>query len=202
MLRKHANWFFLLLTIAQMSCKTKPPVASSSGKPSVSTGKIDGNVAGYVPSKIPAPVRNDTAAKYDEIVTLRYSKIKKGTFPLWLKVSQEGVWPYFEKIGARIVGAWQVTDESDATGTAKSAPHDYDEIYLMTRYANLDHWKATRDPVKLGGNGPDYQKCDSALRIRESITIESTVKFLKGSMAPNGPYFLPGLAESYQLKQP
>ncbi len=70
----------------------------------------------------------------------------------------------------------------------------------MTRYANLDHWKATRDAVSLGGNGPDYEKCSKALKIREDITIESTVLFLHGSMAQNGPYFLPGLKENYILK--
>ena len=157
--------------------------------------KLQGNLKSSTSLKDPHPVRNDTAAKYDEIVTLRYSKIKKGTFPLWLKVSQEGVWPYFEKLGARIVGAWQVVPVAEVNG-AKSSP-EYDEIYLMTRYANLEHWKATREPVLLGGNGPDYEKCREALKVREEITIESSVKFMHGSMAQNGPYFLPGLKENY-----
>jgi len=160
--------------------------------------KLQGNLTKNIPAGLAYPVRNDTAAKYDEIVTLRYSKIKKGTFPLWLKVSQEGVWPYFEKLGARIVGAWQIVPVTEVNGYV--APAEYDEIYLMTRYANLEHWKATRDPITLGGNGPDYEKCAKALKIREDITIESTVQFLHGSMALNGPYFLPGLKENYQTK--
>ncbi len=160
-------------------------------------GKFEGNLLKENKISVAHPVRNDTAAKYDEIVTLRYSKIKKGTFPIWLKVSQESVWPYFEKLGARIVGAWQVVPVTNVNGKTESA--DYDEIYLMTRYANLEHWKATREPVSLGGNGPDYEKCKEALRIREEITIESTVQFLHGSMAQNGPYFLPGLKENYQI---
>ena len=159
--------------------------------------KLEGNLPKPTNNQ-PTPVRNDTAAKYDEIVTLRYSKIKKGTFPLWLKVSQEGVWPYFEKLGARIVGAWQVVPVKEVNGAIESP--DYDEIYLMTRYANLDHWRATREPISLGGNGPDYDKCVKALKIREDITIISTVQFLHGSMAPNGPYFLPGLKEIYEKK--
>jgi hypothetical protein len=148
----------------------------------------------------PYPVRNDTAAAYDGmgITTIRYSKIKKGTFPLWLKVSEEGVWPYFAKLGARVIGAWQVVKE-DVPGTTDTTA-DYDEVYLMTRYVSFDHWKATRDPAKLGGNGPDYQKCLWALKIRDSITYESTVRFLKGTLAPDVPYFLPGLPENYQLK--
>ena len=161
-------------------------------------GKLQGNLTPDPAIKVPYPVRNDTAAANDEIVTLRYSKIKKGTFPLWLKVSQEGVWPYFEKMGVRVVGAWQIAPVTEVNGYVQHA--DYDEIYLMTRYANLDHWKATRDAVTLGGNGPDYEKCKKALKIREDITIESTVLFLHGSMAANGPYFLPGLKENYTIK--
>ena len=182
--------FVCQITSLSLSAQTK--VSKSSDK------KVQGNLTGKHPEGIPYPIRNDTAGKYDEVVTLRYSKIKKGTFPLWLKVSQEGVWPYFEKLGARVVGAWQVIPVPDVNGYV--APAEYDEIYLMTRYANLDHWRATRDPIALGGNGPDYEKSKKALKIREDITIESTVQFLHGSMAQNGPYYLPGLKEEYQIK--
>ena len=165
------------------------------------TNKFTGGLQDTTNPKLPYPVRNDTATRYDEMVTIRYSRIKKGTFPVWLKVSQEGVWPYFERLGVRVVGAWLVTAPPQVEGVSPT-PDDYDEIYLMTRYANIEHWKATRDPVKLGGNGPAYDKCAEALKIRESISFESTVKFLKGSMAQNGPYFLPGLPEKYELKLP
>ena len=50
------------------------------------------------------PVRNLAAQKGEEIVTIRYWKIRKGTFPQFLEASQTGIWPFFEKIGARIVG--------------------------------------------------------------------------------------------------
>ena len=50
------------------------------------------------------PVRNLAPVAGQEITTIRYWKIKKGSFPQFLKASQEGVWPYFEKIGSRIVG--------------------------------------------------------------------------------------------------
>lgn len=162
------------------------------------TNKFVGGLKDTTDPNIPYPVRNDTATLSDEIVTIRYSKIKKGTFPLWLKVSQEGVWPYFERLGVRVVGAWLVVAPESIPGV-EPRPTDYDEIYLMTRYANFEHWKATRDPVKLGGNGPAYDKCAAALKTRESVSLESTVKFLKGAMASNGPYFLPGLPEQYNL---
>ncbi|MEI7931962.1 MAG: hypothetical protein WCI21_02755, partial [Alphaproteobacteria bacterium] len=80
------------------------------------------------------PVRNLAAQKGEEIVTIRYFKIKKGSFPQFLTVSQNGVWPYFEKIGARIVGMWQVIPDPEGASVAA----DYDEAYLMTRYASLE----------------------------------------------------------------
>ena len=149
----------------------------------------------------PRPVRNDVAQPGEEIVTLRYFKIKKGTFDQFLKASVEGVWPYFEKLGSRVIGMWQVITPEGVDG-APAASRDYDEVYLSTRYAGIGHWKASRDTVQHGGNGPDWLKCKAALDLRQSLTISSHVVFLKGSMAPGGPYFMPGLNETYEKKAP
>lgn len=137
-------------------------------------------------------VRNDIAQPADEIVTLRYFRIKKGTFDLFLKASVEGVWPFFEKIGSRTLGMWKVIEPDNVEGLQKTNK-DYDEVYMVTRYASVEHWKATRDATKLGGNGPDWQKCKQALDLRQSVTISSSVQFLKGSMAPGGPFYMPGV---------
>jgi hypothetical protein len=147
----------------------------------------------------PHPVRNDVAQPGEEIVTLRYFKIKKGSFDEFLKVSIEGVWPYFEKLGSRVIGMWKVITPSGVEG-APPESKDYDEVYLSTRYASLEHWKASRDGVLHGGNGPDWIKCKAALDRRSALTISSNVIFLKGRMAPGGPYFLPGLDETYEKK--
>src|SRR5262249_32359307 len=149
----------------------------------------------------PHPVRNDVAQAGEEIVTLRYFKIKKGTFEQFLKASVEGVWPYFEKLGSRVIGMWQVITPADVAG-ATPASNDYDEGYLATRYASLEHWKASRDTVAHGGNGPDWVKCKAALDLRKSLTISTNVIFLKGRLASNGPYFMPGLNEPYERKMP
>ncbi len=149
----------------------------------------------------PRPVRNDVAQPGEGIVTLRYFRIKKGTFEQFLKASVEGVWPYFEKLGARVIGMWQLITPAGVEG-APQASKDYDEVYLATRYAGIEHWKASRDAVQHGGNGPDWIKCKAALELRQSLTIFSHVIFLKGSMAPGGPYFMPGLNETYEKKAP
>jgi hypothetical protein len=152
-------------------------------------------------AEAPRPVRNDVAQPGEEIVTLRYFRIKKCTFDQFLKASVEGVWPYFEKLGSRVIGMWQVFTPAGVDGAAP-LNKDYDEVYLSTRYASIDHWKASRDTVAHGGNGPDWVKCKAALDLRRSLTISTSVIFLKGGMASNGPYFMPGLNETYEKKAP
>lgn len=145
----------------------------------------------------PVAVRNDVAQPGREVVTLRYFRIKKGTFDTFLKASQDDVWPFFEKIGARVIGMWKVVSPESVEGVAKPSS-DYDEVYLSTRYASLEHWKATRDPVSLGGNGPDWQKCKRGLALRQSLTISSHVTFLEGASMAVKPYFMPGVVEAKQ----
>jgi len=74
---------------------------------------------------------------------------------------------------------------------------DYDEVILVTRYASLDHWQATRNAVRLGGNGPDYDALIEALAVRRELTIETSLTFLQGFNGPNGPYYLPGTGEQF-----
>ena len=140
------------------------------------------------------PVRNDVAQPADPIVTKRYFKIKKGSFPEFLKVSQEGVWPFFEKIGSRVIGMWQVVHPEEAG--SESSP-DYDEAFLMTEYASVEHWKASRKMAEMGGNGPDWAKALEALEIRRGLTLETSLQFLQGSTWNNPPYYMPGLEEKY-----
>ena len=111
----------------------------------------------------PRPVRNDVAQPGDEIVTLRYFRIKKGTFDQFLKASKEGVWPYFEKLGSRVIGMWQVIAPAGVEG-ATTVSKDYDEVYLSTRYASVEHWKASRETIRHGGNGPDLGEMQSRSR--------------------------------------
>ncbi len=139
------------------------------------------------------PVRNLAAQPGEEIVTIRYWKIRKGTFPQFLEASEKGIWPFFEKIGARIVGMWQVIPPPDG---GQASP-DYDEVYLTTRYASVAHWSATRDAAAMGGDGPDYAELQKALAIRQSLTIETKVTFLKGATGPLGPVFMPGTGEKF-----
>jgi hypothetical protein len=139
------------------------------------------------------PVRNLSPVAGQEITTIRYWKIRKGTFPQFLEASQNGVWPYFEKIGARVVGMWQVMPPPGG----QDASPDYDEVYLTTRYASVEHWAATRDAAAMGGDGPDYAALQAALAVRQSLTLETKVTFLRGVVGPLPPMFMPGTGETF-----
>jgi len=157
-------------------------------------------------------VRNEQAQSGQPITTMRHWKIRKGGFPQFLKVSQEGVWPYFEKIGARVVGMWQVMNVTphDRAGGLENSGYqvssdngkDYDEVVLVTRYASLDHWQATRNAVSMGGNGPDFAALRQALAVRSELTIATTLTFLEGFNGPNTPYYLPGTGEQFEKITP
>ncbi len=144
------------------------------------------------------PVRNDVAQPADPIVTVRHFKIQKGKFPEFVDASRNGVWPYFEKIGARVIGMWlEIHPEVDGQSVGEDNP-EFDEVILMTQYASFEHWRATRDTIAHGGNGPDWDACAAALAYRRSVTLETTVRFLKGETWKNPPYFMPGVDENYQ----
>ena len=144
-------------------------------------------------------VRNGAAQPGDELVTLRYWRINKGTFDQFLQASIESIWPYYEKVGARVIGQWKVIYPERATDVESP---DYDEVYMMTRYASYAHWQATRPPVvaNVGGNGRDWQKMIEAIRFRQSLRQETSVQFLQGYLYQSPPIFLPGLGERYRLE--
>ncbi len=144
------------------------------------------------PGDAKRPVRNDVARPRAEVAALRHWKIHKGSYPEFRRASEEAIWPFFEKLGARIVGMWKVVPPP-----GEAEPPDFDEVYLLTRYASIGHWKATRDMARLGGNGPDFEKCRKAVLLRQSLSLETSVRFLEGALTEGGPYYLPGLDESY-----
>lgn len=148
--------------------------------------------------KRPYPVRNDVAQEGNEVVVLRYWKVKKGAFPAYLKARKEAVWPYFEKLGCRPVGMWKVTHPEIPGGQVGVDSPDYDEIYLMTRYASVEHWKATRETFKHGGNGPDWEKCMKALEELAPLTLETSLTFLEGCKWDSAPHFMPALDERFK----
>ncbi len=119
------------------------------------------------------------------ITTQRTFQIKKRSFAEFQRLSARGVWPYFERIGARIIGMWMVAEDE------REAPSpDYDTVILLTRYESREHWQATRNPSMLGGEGPLWERCRDALQKRRALTVATWLRFLdSGSEITGGPYF-------------
>lgn len=146
------------------------------------------------PDPVPLAVRNDVAQAGEELLVLRHQKLRAGGHEAYFRLSREGVWPWFEKIGSRIVGQWKVIYPD-------GAPSDevHEDGYRLARYASYEHWKATRQGQRLGGNGPDYQRSRAALRERTHYAEGSDgAHFLQGVTAATRVYHMPGVAESYE----
>ena len=125
---------------------------------------------------------------------LRHHRVRSGSHEEFHRISREDIWPLFHRIGARVVGQWKVLD------AAPAASRDADDVYRLVRYASVEHWRATRFQRRLSGNGPAFERDRQALLARSKLEVESSrAYFLEGSLAPGGPYFMPGLSERYEL---
>jgi len=144
----------------------------------------------------PRPVRNDTAKAGEELFVLRNHRLRKGGHEPFYQSSRDDVWPYFERTGPRIVGQWKVIQ-------SEAASPELEDVYRLVRYASFEHWQATRLLGGIGGNGPASDKDQWGRRDRAALELGSKgAYFLQGQLAPGGPYFMPALAEKYELVQP
>ena len=133
----------------------------------------------------PRPVRNDVPRPGREILVLRSHELAPGGHETFYQLSRDLYWPFFERLGARVVGQWKVIG---GDGQA------LDDVYRLVRYASFEHWQATRQgpDVGLGGNGPAWEKGQQGLGDRGGLQTGSKgAYFLEGVMAPDGPRFMP-----------
>jgi hypothetical protein len=142
----------------------------------------------------PHPVRNDVAQSGLEFLVLRHQRLVKGSHERYYEVSRDLVWPWYEKIGVRVVGQWQVIFPEGVGGSDES-----DDAYRLARYRSFKHWAATRRSDLLGGNGPDFLEAMRGQRARDEVQLSSRGGvFLEGFMAPGEPHYSPGLDEQYR----
>lgn len=160
------------------------------------TGETFETVTGNAATNAPRPVALTAAQANDEILVLRYRRIKKGAFQELYEIGRDGTWPYLEKIGVRPVGQWKVAYLP--AGTPVESP-DYDEVYGLARYASLEHYEAiSASPVSLGGDGPDYDAAVRAFELIDELTLESSVRFLKGPLFDSPPVYAPPVDAEYR----
>ena len=147
---------------------------------------------------VPRAVRNDVPKPGRELLVLRNHQLRRGGHEAFYTFSRDRYWPYFERIGARIVGQWKIIEPAAAPDA------DREDVYRLVRYASFEHWQMTRgnEQITLGGNGPAYENGVQGVQDRQQLEVGSRgAYFLEGQMATGGPYFMPGLAEQYELVQ-
>src|SRR4051812_35688296 len=79
----------------------------------------------------PRPVRNDVPKAGREILVLRNHELKPGAHEQFYEFSRDSYWPFFERLGARVVGQWKVIAGDGAATTG-------DDVYRLVRYASFE----------------------------------------------------------------
>ena len=146
----------------------------------------------------PRPARNEVVrpqGPFDEVLMLRHQYLDKGAHEIYYQASRFGVWPWYERLGTRITGQWQVVYPEGGEEPLR------DEGYRLARYASFEHWRYTRGPLSqtLAGNGPNLARSGLAGQLRREVAQGSKGGyFLQGLTATIKPQFLPGFAEEYE----
>ena len=150
------------------------------------------------------PVRNGTPRSDGrEIIMMRHAYLDEGSYDYWYQQSAAGVWPWFERLGARILGDFEVVYPIGGDRTP-----DQDEALRFARYASYEHWQATRSgqnagatggSLGLAGNGGLSNASSIGLSNRRGVQQGSRGGlFLQGYMAPTRPLYMPGTAERFE----
>ena len=106
------------------------------------------------------------------IVVQRSFTIERGTAAEFERISREGIWPYMEARGCKILGLFT---------NVHGGPSD--EVILMTAYDSLAHWEATRLDLAPPGDDPALkalqQRAAEAGRERNKLTKVSSTRVLR-----------------------
>ena len=155
-------------------------------------------------AQAPTPVRNDVPRLgQQEVIMMRHAYLEEGRYEAWHEASRSGVWPYFERLGARVLGDFEVVYPAGDDATPGQ-----DEALRFARYASYEHWQATRGGAlagdtggagRLGGDGGLREASQEALRTRRQYQQGSRGGiFLQGYLAETRPLYMPGLVERYE----
>lgn len=107
------------------------------------------------------------------VVVQRSFTIERGAGAEFERLSREGIWPYMEARGCRILGLF-----------ANMHGGSSDELILLTAYASMAHWEATRDDAPLPEHaGDEARKLHpaylEALQARRRLTVRTSSRVLR-----------------------
>ena len=89
----------------------------------------------------------------------------------FVRFSEEGIWPYFESDGCRIIGLWRSME-----------PGPLAKALLVTRYPSVAHWERTRlqsADVPPGADERLYRAAQGAGEHRAHLTVRSIVRLTR-----------------------
>lgn len=105
------------------------------------------------------------------VVVERTFTIERGKLREFERLSREGIWPYMEARGCKILGLYTIM-HGGAT----------DDVVLYTAYDSMSHWENTRlnlDPPGDDQKLKDQQKAAfSASQDRQALTVRSRTRVL------------------------
>lgn len=107
------------------------------------------------------------------VVVQRSFIIRRGSFKEFEQLSREGIWPYMEARGCKIVGFF-----TNMHGGASN------EVILNTAYASMAHWESTRDDAPVPASAEDAVRSLhgaylEALSARRTLTEVSSTRVFK-----------------------
>jgi NIPSNAP len=107
------------------------------------------------------------------IVVERSFSIERGAAREFERLSREGVWPYMEARGCKILGLFTIMHGGPSN-----------EIIPFTAYDSMAHWEATRDDARIPGDANDLVRelhgpYVAALAARRKLTVVTSTRVLR-----------------------
>ncbi len=134
-------------------------------------GLIESTSERLAPTVRPLDAAPIAPAARDEVYAHRWFWLQPQDWPEFITLSEEGVWPYFESDGCRIIGLWRSAE-----------PGPLAKSLLITRYPSVAHWERTRlqsPDVPPGADARLYAAAQAAGRSRAALTERSIVRLTR-----------------------
>ena len=138
---------------------------------SAAPGIVESTVERLAPPVRPLDSTPIVPAAPSDVYAHRWFWLQPQDWSEFVTLSQDGVWPYFESDGCRIVGLWRSTE-----------PGPLAKALLITRYPSVAHWERTRLQSPEAPPGADarlFAAARDAGRRRAALTERSIVRLTR-----------------------
>jgi hypothetical protein len=101
----------------------------------------------------------------------RWFWLRRQDEDVFVRLSENEIWPFFESDGCRIVGLWRSIESRPLA-----------KLLLITRYASVAHWERTRPQALEPPPGADaqlYRQARDGVRRRAELTERSVVRLTR-----------------------